>query len=119
MPSPPQDITYTRPEAYYTLGFAIKRNAPTYFGDQVTSASVFPELPVGLNLDELSGMIFGMPLSATAKESYTVTLSNRGGSSTVIIKIKVSLGNFGYFVPSANAMVTRLNLNDFETTEVG
>ena len=59
-----------------------------------------------------------MPLAATAKESYTVTLSNRGGSSTVTIMIKVSLGNFGYFAPNANAMITRLNLNDFKTTEV-
>ncbi|CAM3319025.1 Secretion system C-terminal sorting domain-containing protein [Flavobacterium longum] len=84
----PTALNYTTP-ANFTTGQMIIPLVPTVVGN-VTDFSVFPELPAGLAIDPVTGVISGTPTSATATATYTVTATNSGGSVTFDIEITVS-----------------------------
>jgi feruloyl esterase len=83
----PAGLAYTTGTAVYTVGTAITPNSPTSTGGAVTAYSVSPALPAGLSLSPSTGIISGIPATATATASYTVTASNTTGSTTATLTI--------------------------------
>ncbi len=63
--------------------------APTVSGS-VTSYSVAPALPAGLSLNTITGVISGVPTTATTAAAYTVTATNGAGSATSAVNIGVT-----------------------------
>lgn len=63
--------------------------APTVSGT-VTSYSVSPALPAGLSLSTTTGVISGVPTTATAAAAYTVTATNASGSTTAAVNIGIT-----------------------------
>ena len=65
--------------------------SPTLYGSgAVDSWSVSPTLPNGLTLDTSTGVISGTPTTITPSQSYTITATNTGGSSSVPLDIEVN-----------------------------
>lgn len=87
-PTAPTDLSYPSPPTY-TVGTAIAPLVPTVTGT-VTNYSVSPTLPAGLALNAGTGVISGTPTAASASTTYTVTASNRGGSTTAGVTIEVT-----------------------------
>jgi hypothetical protein len=85
---PPSALSYTPSSASGTVGTPISSLTPTVTGT-VTSYSVSPALPLGLSLDESSGVISGTPTAVSASASYTVTATNGTGSTTAAVTIEV------------------------------
>ncbi|HMK72944.1 MAG TPA: putative Ig domain-containing protein, partial [Myxococcaceae bacterium] len=86
---PPANLTYSTNPAVYTKGAAIAPNTPSSGGGAVTSYSVSPALPAGLNLNTTTGVITGTPAVVSAAASYVVTASNSGGSTTASLSVTV------------------------------
>lgn len=89
LPQAPCDLTYSIPQASYTLGMAITSNLPVQGCGEASDWLVDPQLPDGINLDPLTGEISGTPLALSAAVSYTVTASNVSGSDSAVISIEV------------------------------
>lgn len=86
----PTGLSYSTPSALYTIGTAITNNVPTVTGT-VTSWSISPALPAGLNFNTGNGVISGTPASQHDSTLYTIFAANTGGSATVSIMITVKL----------------------------
>lgn len=93
-PPPPPLITYLTPEVY-TRNTTITPLVPTNTGGPAaatgTSAAytIDRSLPLGLNLDPVTGIISGTPTVISPPTDYNITASNDGGSSTFTINIIV------------------------------
>jgi len=91
---PPQ-VAYN-PSNIYTsyLQSIFVRPFVSQLGGNVTLWSIHPKFSVGygLNFDEASGVISGVPLinNNNVPDVFTVTATNSGGSSTVFVKIFTS-----------------------------
>lgn len=88
--APPANLTYLSNPAVYAKGKVITSNTPSSTGGTVVSYSVAPSLPAGLSLDPSAGAIYGTPTTVTATAIYTVTASNTGGSTTVLLSLTVT-----------------------------
>ena len=88
---PPTALSYATATAVYTQGTPIAANSPTSGGGAVTSYSVSPALPAGLDLSATTGIISGTPTTVTAKSSFTVMASNSAGSTTASLSITVNV----------------------------
>lgn len=77
--------------------------SPTVAGN-VTSYSVSPALPAGLSLNPSTGVITGIPTTASAATSYTVTATggSPSGSSTFAISIQVTNNYFNNAYSNVN-----------------
>jgi len=78
---------------------AITEQDPTVTG-VVTSYTISPSLPAGLNFNTTTGAITGTPTVNSAATTYTVTATNAAGSTTC--HIVISVGNNRYVVASGN-----------------
>ena len=85
----PSSLSYSSNPATYTKGAVITNNTPNSSGGGVVSYAVSPALPAGLTLDTSSGIISGTPTAETAPACYTITATNTGGSTTVLLGITV------------------------------
>lgn len=86
----PANLVYPQTTINATTGVAVQPDVPSVEG-VVTSYSVSPALPAGLQLDSTTGQITGTPTSAATQSTYVVTGSNSAGSTTASIQITVSL----------------------------
>ncbi|HZM08769.1 MAG TPA: putative Ig domain-containing protein, partial [Candidatus Limnocylindrales bacterium] len=86
---PPSALSYAISTAVYTNGVLVTANIPTSTGGAVTSYSISPALPAGLSLSSLTGIVSGTPTVVAAKACYTVTASNRDGSTAATLIITV------------------------------
>ncbi len=86
----PSSLTYSTNPATYTKGISITTNRPNHGGGTVTSYTVAPSLPAGLNLSGSTGNITGTPNTPAAQASYVVTAANSGGSTTATVVITVN-----------------------------
>lgn len=86
----PSSLSYAYSSPVYTKSSAISSNSPSRSGGAVVSYSVSPSLPAGLSLNTSTGVISGTPSAMVAQNSYTVTASNTGGSTTASISITVN-----------------------------
>ncbi|RZJ71961.1 putative Ig domain-containing protein [Flavobacterium sp.] len=99
-PSAPTALSYTTPNVF-TVGSAISALNPTVAGT-VTSYSISPNLPAGLNFNTTTGVISGTPTAISATATYTVTATNVSGSATFGISITVNAdapNNLSYPTP--------------------
>jgi len=87
--NPPKPvITYSTPQTY-VVGTAIATLSATNTGGPITSFSVAPALPAGLNLNTTTGDITGTPTAQSVAANYVVTATNAGGNGTFTINITV------------------------------
>jgi len=100
--SAPSNLAYTASSAIYNVGTVIAPNSPMSSGGTVTSYSVTPTLPWGLDLNGTSGVISGTPTVATVSTDYTVTAYNRAGSASATLNITVANAAPSHLTYSAN-----------------
>src|ERR1039458_7557274 len=111
----PAGLAYIPGSASYTVGVPITENVPVSTGGAVTSYSVTPALPAGLNLSATAtplgpatGVISGTPTAASPTTSYTVTAFNStvpSTTATATLTITVNLADvspagLAYSVPA-------------------
>jgi len=63
--------------------------APTLVTGSADLFAVAPALPAGIALDATTGVIAGVPVSAVAADTYTITASNAAGSATHSLDLEV------------------------------
>lgn len=92
----PAGLTYSDPNPDYTKWTTITNNSPsTTSGAPVISWSISPALPSGLSFNTTTGVISGEPeASDEAGTDYTITASNFGGSTSVVMNIQVIIPDF-------------------------
>jgi alpha-tubulin suppressor-like RCC1 family protein len=88
--APPSGLAYVSNPAIYTQGVAIATNTMSSSGGAVLAYTVAPALPAGLALNAATGDITGTPTGTSAASNYTVTGTNSGGSSPVVLSITVN-----------------------------
>lgn len=91
--SSPKNLTYGS-MGYGTNNFGFNKNesvnlTPTLEGDSALF-SVSPALPNGISLNTTTGVISGSSSSSNPSQSYTITATNDGGSSSVNIKLWIN-----------------------------
>lgn len=94
LPATPSNLTYPVNPAIYVMNQDVLPSRPAYSGGKVTSWSVTPALPPGLNLqpggDPMdSGSIWGRPTTAQTAKIYTIKAHNAGGSTSAMLTIEV------------------------------
>ena len=86
----PTSFSYAAGTATYIVNAPITENDPNNSGGTVTSYSVSPALPAGLNLSTTTGAISGTPSAVTPQSKYTITAVNTGGSAAAAVFITVN-----------------------------
>jgi len=86
---PPSYLVYPQTALSLEAGQPFPSDIPTVSGT-VTSYSVSPALPTGLNLDANTGTIYGVASAASASNTYIVTASNAGGNTTATLTLLVN-----------------------------
>ncbi len=110
----PTALSYTSGTIVYPIRTPITPNIPTSGGGAVTAYSVSPVLPTGLSLNATTGIISGTPATATPQNSYTVTATNGGGSTTATLTITTAK-----LVPSQPAIAcASIQQLDFTNTQI-
>jgi 6-phosphogluconolactonase (cycloisomerase 2 family) len=87
MPAP-SGLSYPTPPTFL-VGQAISPLAPKVTGT-VSTYSVSPALPAGLNQSASTGVISGTPTAITSTASYKIEASNSGGNTTATIVLTIS-----------------------------
>ena len=113
--SPPAGLAYTTPVTY-VVGTAIPSNAPTSTGGPISSYTAPGGLPGGLILNAATGVLSGMPTTASAATNYTIRGSNASGfvDATVNIKVNASLtapSGLSYTTPVSYSTGTAITPN--------
>jgi uncharacterized repeat protein (TIGR01451 family) len=87
---PPSALTYASNPAVFTINEAITNDVPSSAGGAVVSYAVTPALPAGLSFNPSTGVISGTPYILSAASTHTVTATNSGGSTTVVLTVTVN-----------------------------
>jgi hypothetical protein len=86
---PPTSLTYSLLNPDYNISVPISANTPSNSGGFISTYSVSPALPAGLQLNTSTGIITGTPSIPSIQSNYTVTGSNSSGSTSVTLGITV------------------------------
>lgn len=81
-------IVYSPASFTYTANSAITLT-PTNSGGAITNCLSSPALPAGLSISKTSCAISGTPSSVSTATNYTITASNTGGNSSVVLSITI------------------------------
>lgn len=98
----PTDLEYSTPNNLFK-GIEINPLQPSYSGGAISSYTISPNLPTGLQLDTTTGEISGTPTVVSSNTSYTITGTNDSGSTAKIISLTVndnSPSNLTYTTPN-------------------
>ena len=106
--APPTALNYTTSAPIYVLGTAISTNSPSSSGGSVSSYSMSPALPAGLNFSTSTGQITGTPIQIARNAAYTVTATNAGGSTTTTLNLRV---NFAGITSVSNITGSSVKVN--------
>ena len=103
--------SWTTPYAgpfHFTSGVAVHEEV-TLGGGTVVAFTVDPPLPAGLDVDQTTGHIVGIPTTFVAATDYTITATNSGGAVPTMVSIAVDrflypdpviTGVYGQMVPA-------------------
>jgi len=88
----PSGLSYSTPDANYAKTVPIEPNIPTLQAGAPLTFQIAPALPVGLQLNSLTGVISGTPSSSNALDSSTrtVTAWNSAGSVSTTLHITIT-----------------------------
>ncbi len=111
----PTDLSYASPRATYNQGQPIIANVPTSEGGEITYYTISPELPEGLSINAMSGVITGQPAMSQARKHYVVTGSNRVSSAQTNIQLEVVAEDLTW-KPAASMDVPRTQHTLTQTT---
>ena len=85
---PPPCVTY--PNAVYPLNLGAPVTLiPGNTGGPVNTWSISPALPTGLSFNSSTGTITGTPSALASNQTYTVTATNTGGTSSPTFQLSV------------------------------
>ena len=97
----PSNLSYNiNSDVIYSVNTPINPPIATATGDDLVY-SVSPDLPSGLSLNVNNGTISGTPNLASKFTTYTITVTNSGGSTTAILNIAVNNDVAPIVLPSA------------------
>lgn len=112
----PAGLAYSTPAPVYAAGAMITPDVPSTSstGGAPTSYSISPDLPAGLSLDPVSGIVSGIPSAPSSTivppppstATYTVTASNAAGSITA--PLTITIYNAPQAVPNLSQSITPL-----------
>ncbi|MCP5495734.1 MAG: putative Ig domain-containing protein [Leptospiraceae bacterium] len=85
----PTSLSYAGNPFVFTKDTLITTVSPTFTGTP-TSYSVSPALPTGLSIHPTTGQLAGAPTVLATVNTYTVTATNTGGSTTFGLNIIVN-----------------------------
>ena len=87
----PSGLTYSLNPAVYAAAASTSPNVPSWSGSggTPTSFAVNGSLPQGLSLNATTGVLSGTPTAQTAQQSYTITATNTGGSTSTMLTLAV------------------------------
>ncbi|WP_263384891.1 Ig domain-containing protein [Granulicella arctica] len=88
-PAPPTNLVYPQSTITAMVGQEIAADTPSVTGT-VTSYTISPALPAGLNLNATTGAISGTPTAVAAQATYTVTAMSSSGNTTTTLQIVVN-----------------------------
>lgn len=88
---PPSSLSYTMANNALQKDIAVNLNPTVTGGTAGVVYAISPALPAGLNFSTSTGAISGTPTTITAQKSYTVTISNNGGSQQTSFNLSVKL----------------------------
>ena len=86
---PPSGLSYKTASIDATYKVVVPDDSATVTGI-VDKYSINPDLPAGLSLDTLSGVISGTPTVILPQTNYTVTASNVAGKTTTTLAVTVN-----------------------------
>jgi hypothetical protein len=78
----PATLSYDVNERVFTVGQSITPLIPRSTGGLISHYEATTPLPLGLNLNSVSGVISGTPTLDTPKSTYTITAKNNSGQVT-------------------------------------
>jgi DNA-binding beta-propeller fold protein YncE len=112
----PAGLAYSAPAPVYAVGMPITPDIPSISatGATPTSYSVSPDLPTGLSLNSVSGIVSGTPMAVPSAivppppstATYTVTASTSAGSTTA--PLTITIYNAPQAVPNMSQSLTPL-----------
>lgn len=114
----PSALSYPSPQTA-VVGTAFTPVNPTVTG-AVSSYSVSPALPAGLELNAPTGQISGTPTTAATTTTYTITAQNSGGATTFGLTLTVNPATTAALEPGAATTIgTGQRINLFFVQRVG
>ena len=108
--SPPTELSYSTGTLNLTVGTPMPTLTPSIKG-VVSVYSISPNLPAGLSLNPISGVLSGTPVVSISSTKYNIKASNSAGSVPFEIYLSVTLlkpSNFSYQSTSYNFVVGNL-----------
>jgi hypothetical protein len=89
-PNAPTGLVFSAPTGSFAEGVPIFPIVPYSSGGAIATYSILPELPAGLSIATGSGVISGTPIGVSPATTYTVTGTNRTGTTTGTLSIEVT-----------------------------
>lgn len=89
VPPPPCNLSYLETELILQVGIEMSLLVPTSGCGPVDSYDVVPELPQGVQLDAVTGVLSGTPNEDSPATLYEIEASNDQGHSSVLILITI------------------------------
>ena len=84
----PLNFNYTPASCFVAFGIPISSLVPSSVGGAIVSYSIVPELPDGLVIDPVTGIISGaLNIVLNGSQTYTITATNSGGSTTATVTL--------------------------------
>jgi alpha-tubulin suppressor-like RCC1 family protein len=88
--NPPNSLNYTISTISTKVGLDLAASYPIYSGEVATSFTSNPQLPEGVILNSITGIISGNPSVPVFNTNYTISANNLWGSSQAIINLNIN-----------------------------
>ena len=85
----PYKIVYKSEEKVFQVGVPVELDTPVVGGNKPITFRIAPLLPLGLNFDTATGMIYGTPKDTISRTSFAITAINSFGTFTKTIYITI------------------------------
>ena len=111
---------FSRTSIVSTQGLSVSSYAISSTGGVVESFSVSPELPTGVSLNTLTGLLEGTPVDVSTASVYTVTATNAGGSSSKSFRFSVRIPPPAFSISTAEVVaIVDVPVTSYEVVSSG